>query len=407
MNRFIVLLALLVGFSLPAESQYRRTATHYIQFGTVPSDASLFGNSTLYNLGDTLVWERANARIKLLLAGATEAQALIYDSTLGLWKPGAGGGGGASALNALTNSTGNGSLSLGTYSQTFTSGATAANSPTWDFVGSSAAHTGYLLRLYTSSGSSTTKPLGLFVRGTTNGVHMTATGALTSVGTGTIDANRWKGQATFDKASQHAMTVYKDQYAAFTAAVSVASSAIGANALSVYNGAVGSLSIGIAGEANEGTGVWGESSLGYGVLGKSVYGQGGTFGSANGPMASFFYGPSSTTRITFYTDRLEPESGMDLGTAEKPFDSLFVNTFNDGSIHEGTTLFLANDSAFVYGLTGVDSNWNVHANFIDYSAVTGTLFGKAYNDGHIEITCNASPLEGKRIAYTVRRRTQP
>ena len=94
----------------------------------------------------------------------------------------------ATAWSGLTDPAANLSLSMATYTSTFTWGNMATTANSFSLTdGSASTSTGSLFRTFTGSGS-TMKPFTATAQGTSNGVQMSSAGTLAAIGTGSIDA---------------------------------------------------------------------------------------------------------------------------------------------------------------------------------------------------------------------------
>lgn len=96
--------------------------------------------------------------------------------------------GGTPALNAVTNPSADTTFDMTTHTLTFNITGNAGASNVYNFVSNgSNATTGRLFTI--STGASTTqKPFGFYAQGTTNGIEMASTGAVSAVGSGVINA---------------------------------------------------------------------------------------------------------------------------------------------------------------------------------------------------------------------------
>ena len=105
----------------------------------------------------------------------------------------ASGGGGSSTWNSMTNPTGNLSLSMGTYTTTFTAGTSTTNPfLIQDTTGNTA--TSALFEVSTV-GTSTASPVEFTAQGNANGVKMNSSSTLSAIGTGNINATQIQGFA--------------------------------------------------------------------------------------------------------------------------------------------------------------------------------------------------------------------
>lgn len=96
---------------------------------------------------------------------------------------------GATAWSAITNPSGNLSLSMGTNTTTFTWGNMATTANSFSLTdGAASSSTGSLFRTFTGA-ASTMKPFTATAQGTANGVQMSSAGLLAPIGTGGIQAS--------------------------------------------------------------------------------------------------------------------------------------------------------------------------------------------------------------------------
>jgi len=404
-----LLLAALLLFPAIALSQYTKVTTHQLAWKTLSYQAGLRGNGYWYHTGDTLNMEYGGVRYKLLLAGATDGQALVYTAATKLWSPGAGGTGGATAINDLLTSTNSGTASLATYYQWFTSGNTAGNAPSWRFQGTGTTHSSYLAQFYTSDATSSSKPIGIFARGTANGVEMSSLGAFSYIGTGTINANLWRGSATFDKASQNAQTVYKDQVNTFAFGQTINStSSISPLTVSSTGNAHG---INATTSASNYSAVRGyHTGVGLGVYGFSQSGYGGWFDAQNG--SSLGIASRGTLVLNFSGETMIPfNNGVySLGTNNYRFREIHADSVFSGGIKVTPVLgakgyFGADDICTFTGL-GTDTTYIPSVTIGGDNGQPISFWVEVGNTGQVLVHSKVTGVENIPVYLTIVKRAR-
>lgn len=323
MKRVFVLL--LLGATL-ASAQTTRFSVDRLRLGNIGS-GTMFGDRYSYFSGDTLCVEIGGQRYKILWSGGQQDQALVYDTTAKLWKPGSVSGGPSSvSLNQLTSSTNYGVVSTDRYQQIFSTASliTTPSAPPYRFVGNATNSSTNFVQINTDP-TSTLYPLAVYGSGTTDGVRVSPAGVLSYVGSGGINASQFRGSYPIARGDLLSPIAYEDESNTFTLNQTMPSVnglelkrvasgkniSIGKDALKSLSTDMGNIAIGdssllsatgfqnsivIGHNSYKTIATWGSGSKGAVVIGNNVL--------KNATASNFSIGPNYSDNLTTANDNI-------------------------------------------------------------------------------------------------------
>lgn len=396
----VLLLALLPTFGV---AQYTTRSSHIFEYRPLTAGAALQGNRKSYFIGDTLFFELGGSRYGIELYATGNNYVLGYDSATQRWKgiSVGGGGGGPLRLDEILDPITGKTFTIGTSPLQF---ATSGSTPNYPQFYLSDATTGAFTRAFAqiaTGASNLSKPIKITAQGTTNGVEMNALGSLDPIGTGVINANKYKGNTLISSSDLAANVALEDASNTFTSLQTISGTFTGGYGLAVVNSATGSTSGGVVSTA---------AGSGYGVRGNSTNGVGGRFTSGtgtalevestSGTMASLYY--NSSARLHLKYDKIEPvvTNSVDLGTSVSNFDTLFVDNISQKQTGQAT--LGSGDSVNVY-VRGALNTWTSQISFLGGQGADGICFGYFTADTlHIKAELS-QPYPNRVVSYAVER----
>jgi len=364
--------------------------------GTLPALAQGYE----WRVDDTLFVRVNGATIKYWLGAGTHLQVMQYDSVAALWRPGTIVTDSASAATVswsnLANATSHQTYNFSTWRMSMY-GDLSAGVAAYTWFGAGGAATSKVTDIYTNSGPA--KPLQVTAQGNANGVYMDSTAKFTYMGSGTINANLWKGLTVIPSADLDAQIAYKNTANTFTVGqtVNVTGAATGLN-VSAVSGS------GVYAAATTGAALYGyASSSGAGVWANSVAGTGLLAQTSSGTIADFWYGGASQMKITYHKIAPGSDAVVNLGSDTARYDTLFTQAIA-GKVY-GTSQLTSGDSVTVY-IPGATTStvWICQAFFTGgQSDADGTLRGYFTTDSlHIRSELSQT-IPNLNITYSAER----
>lgn len=407
MKRILMFAALLLVMGGTCQSQYTTRVSHIVKFTPVPDTVTANALAAIYFYGDTMVVELDSVQYKLLLSGPADGQSLVWDSANGTWS--AGGAGAAVNINDIGNASNDGSIDMGAYTlQMFFDDPTLPGYTglLLEQEGTDDGRTTFMIE-NSESGSATDMFKAVVQNG--NYILIDSGAHLTYGGSATVNANRWKNSSTFDKASQHAQTAYKDAANTFTT-----------NQTITYTGTSPALGATITGNGNalqgvsngsSKSGVYGyNTSTGYGVRGLSYMGTGVIAASTQG--TPFIVEYNGTTVLTASSSLLYPATTGEygLGFTGRHFDQLYVDSLFLGATEwkvegliSGKAYFDTTDTARVSGL-GTDTTWNAQVTLASNPGRDVSYFATLTNTGELYVVSRDTSVNGVAVYYLLTKR---
>ena len=268
-----------------------------------------------WRVGDTVFIRNNGITRGIILGGGTDGQVLVLDSAAGLvnWATIVTDSASAASVSFsnIANATGHSTHEFGSYKLIMNALTLNDNVSQFEWYGYGGNSVASLFNVHTESPSGA-RAFQATARGGANGVYLDSTAKFTYMGSGTIDANLWKGLTVIPSANLDAQIAYKNVANTFVGpqtatatgvlsgfqATAVTGNAISGTATGLGNGVLG------AGNSGGGTGVAAQSINGIALLALST----------SGTIADFYYGITEKAKIDIngvHTVGIRPLTGSD------------------------------------------------------------------------------------------------